>query len=303
MGKYSFPVPRPRGITKSQGVGDQVQNPSTNDIFLHLLFGRLAATNETHELNTKYDKDSNTLSLDIPDELLSLIETIEKDEKLKRFISWLISGSGGGGGSIGGSIAANQVAYGSGADEIEGSDDFSYDGTTLTAPPTDFAASTESKASVNLATGIDPLVPVEGDVWFTANAIRFFNGLAKVQVSAQVQKRTIRLRGQVMASVVSGAQSINIASQVTGTIIGWRIITDIATTASLDVWKLNGANPNVANTIVAAAPPIITAATYAASTTLTGWTTAIAVGDVFELNVDSNSAAKVITLELDIIVD
>jgi hypothetical protein len=120
--------------------------------------------------------------------------------------------------------------------------------------------------------------------------------------ATQVVRRMITLRGQVMTSVVSGAQSVNVASPVIGTIVGWRIITDVATTASLDVWKLNGANPTVLNTIVAAAPPTISAATYAASTTLTDWTTAVAVGDVFELNVGSNSAAKVITLQLDIAV-
>ncbi len=170
----------------------------------------------------------------------------------------------------------------------------------------DVVASAAASAGLRLAAGDDPSAPVVGDVWYrgaSINAVRFFDGTNTVSVSAQVQKRVVVLRGQVQAGVVTGAQAINFASPVSGTIVGWRIVTDVATTASLDVWKLNGANPTVANTIVAAAPPAITAATYAASTTLTGWTTAIAAGDVFELNVSSNSAAKVVTLELDVVVD
>jgi hypothetical protein len=207
---------------------------------------------------------------------------------------------------VGGSGTVNTLAKWTAGNTI-GDSSVLDDGTMVTISRTLDLAPVSGTAALNLAPDtVDPASPVAGDVWYrgaTINALRFYNGSASVQVSAQIQKRTIRLRGQVMASVVSGAQSINIASQVTGTIVGWRIITDVATTASLDVWKLNGANPTVANTIVASAPPTITAATYAASTTLTGWTTAVAVGDVFELNVGSNSAAKVITLELDITVD
>lgn len=89
--RYNFPVPKSRGIPKSQNVPGNNPPVITNDVFLHLLFGRIAASdNNTHELNTNYDND--TLSLDIPDEFLSLIEDIKKDPKLQRFVNWLVAG-------------------------------------------------------------------------------------------------------------------------------------------------------------------------------------------------------------------
>jgi hypothetical protein len=137
-------------------------------------------------------------------------------------------------------------------------------------------------------TGIE-ITPVGADYSFAA--------------SAQVLRRTMFLRGQVMASVVTGAQSINVASPISGTITGWKIITDLPTVATLDVWKLSEANPTDTDSIVALENPSISGATYASSTSVSTWDKDVSIGDVFELNVDSNSAAKVITLEIDITLD
>lgn len=87
----------------------------------------------------------------------------------------------------------------------------------------------------------------------------------------------------------------------TGTIIGWKLISDTSTTTVLDIWKTNNAIPTVANSITAGAKPSLTAAQLSTSTTLTGWTTSVSPNDVFILNVDSNDNATYISLELDIL--
>lgn len=56
--------------------------------------------------------------------------------------------SAGGGGTIGGTIATNQVAYGTAANTLSGSGDFSYDGTTL-------ALSTVGPSALTVASAFD----------------------------------------------------------------------------------------------------------------------------------------------------
>jgi hypothetical protein len=114
--------------------------------------------------------------------------------------------------------------------------------------------------------------------------------------------KTIRLELGVSSTtaITTGAKGRKPVS-FNGTIIGWRLVADQSTTTTVDIWKANGAIPTVANTITAAAKPALTAAQLAGSTTLTGWTTSIADGDVFILNVDSNNNATYICLELDIV--
>lgn len=76
-----------------------------------------------------------------------------------------------------------------------------------------------------------------------------------------------------------------------GTISRWDIAADVACTAQFDVWKAAGAVPTVANTITAAAKPALTAQDTAGSSTLTGWTTTVSVGDVLAFRLDSLTGA------------
>jgi hypothetical protein len=74
-----------------------------------------------------------------------------------------------------------------------------------------------------------------------------------------------------------------------GTINSWQLISDIAVTATVDIWKSAGAIPTNANTITAAAKPNLIADTVADSSTLTAWTTAVSAGDVFGFELESVS--------------
>jgi len=68
----------------------------------------------------------------------------------------------------------------------------------------------------------------------------------------------------------------------------------------LDIWKDTYANhpPTVADSICAAAKPTIAAAQKYQDATLTGWTTAIAAGNILFVNVDSITTFTAVTLSL-----
>lgn len=72
-----------------------------------------------------------------------------------------------------------------------------------------------------------------------------------------------------------------------GTIMSWSIVADVSCTCTLDVWKSNASVPTVANTITASAKPALASAATNTSSVLTGWTTSVAVGDVFGFRLDS----------------
>jgi hypothetical protein len=83
-----------------------------------------------------------------------------------------------------------------------------------------------------------------------------------------------------------------------GTIVSWRLVSDVACTCVIDIWKRAGAIPSNANSITASAKPSLTAAELNSSSTLTGWTTSVSATDVFILEVESNDLANYIYLEL-----
>jgi len=68
----------------------------------------------------------------------------------------------------------------------------------------------------------------------------------------------------------------------------------------VDIWKDTYANfpPTDADSITASAPPTISSAQKSQDATLTGWTTAIAAGDILAFNVDSCTTIKRVTISL-----
>jgi hypothetical protein len=81
-----------------------------------------------------------------------------------------------------------------------------------------------------------------------------------------------------------------------GTIVGYSLLGDLSGNAVVDIWKDDGEIPTVADTITASAKPTLSSAQYKYSTTLTGWTTTVAEGDVFGFNVDSAATITRLTL-------
>jgi hypothetical protein len=86
------------------------------------------------------------------------------------------------------------------------------------------------------------------------------------------------------------------------TIVGWTLLSRLSGSIVIDLWKNTFANyePTVADTITGSAKPTLSSAKAAQSTTLTGWTTSIAAGDILSVNVDSASTVQRVTLALKI---
>ena len=80
----------------------------------------------------------------------------------------------------------------------------------------------------------------------------------------------------------------------------WTLLADQSGSIVVDIWKDTYANapPVVGDVITASAKPTISGAAKAQSSTLTGWTTAIAAGDILAFNVNSVATIQRVTLSL-----
>jgi hypothetical protein len=101
-------------------------------------------------------------------------------------------------------------------------------------------------------------------------------------------------------AVVSTGVKLDVVMDFACTIVGVTMLADQTGSIVVNVWKDVYANfpPTVADKITASAPPTISAGTKAQDTTLTGWTTAVAAGDVLRFNVDSCSSVRRVTVAL-----
>jgi len=106
--------------------------------------------------------------------------------------------------------------------------------------------------------------------------------------------------GAVITTGVKGFFEVGVACTI---IAATLLSSDAAVTSGsivVDIWKDTYANypPTVADTITASAKPTLSSATKSRDTTLTGWTTAIAAGDILAFNVDSASTVTKVSVLL-----
>ena len=121
---------------------------------------------------------------------------------------------------------------------------------------------------------------------------------------------TLPIIGTVGITIDGGGSAITtglkgyVECPFAGTIVSATIVAETSGAIVIDVWKDTYANfPPVdsPDSITASAPPTITASgTKSQDTTLTGWTTSVAAGDIFAFNVDSCTAITRATLTLKI---
>lgn len=85
-----------------------------------------------------------------------------------------------------------------------------------------------------------------------------------------------------------------------GTITAVRLLGDQVGSIVVDIWKDSYANypPTVADTICASAKPTLSTAIKSQDTTLTGWTTGVALGDILAFKVDSITDCQRVTVAL-----
>jgi hypothetical protein len=102
--------------------------------------------------------------------------------------------------------------------------------------------------------------------------------------------------GAVITTGVKGDLTIPFGCTITE----WTLLADTTGSIVIDVWKDTYANypPTVADTITGSALPTISSGIKGQSSTLTGWTTAIAANDILRFNVNSCSTITRVTLSL-----
>lgn len=105
--------------------------------------------------------------------------------------------------------------------------------------------------------------------------------------------------GQVIETGFKGYLEIPFAATI-------RRVTTMAVQSGdivIDIWKDTYANfpPTDADSITAGTPPTLSSAANAQDSTLTGWTTAIAAGDIMGFNVDSAATIETVTVALEVL--
>lgn len=102
------------------------------------------------------------------------------------------------------------------------------------------------------------------------------------------------------SAITTGAKKAYLTVPVACTITKARLLADVSGSIVVDIWKDSYANfpPTVADTITASAKPTLSSAQKSEDSTLTGWTTSLAAGDVLEINVDSATTITKAYLDL-----
>lgn len=128
-----------------------------------------------------------------------------------------------------------------------------------------------------------------------------FTGAGGIQLEANQRKRMLlfTITGAPITTGIKGDVMVPFActiSQVT-------LLADQVGSIVLDIWKDTYANypPTVADTITASAKPTIASGIKYQDSTLTGWTTAIAAGDILRFNVDSTATVTRVHVAVDVV--
>ena len=102
------------------------------------------------------------------------------------------------------------------------------------------------------------------------------------------------------AAIVTGLLGGSLRVPFSGTINSVTLLADQTGSIVVDIWKDSYASypPTVADSICASAKPTLSSAEKSEDATLTGWTTAIAAGDVLRFNVDSATTVQNVTIIL-----
>lgn len=143
----------------------------------------------------------------------------------------------------------------------------------------------------------------------TGTEDRFVTSTEVASISASLNTRISATGKKTIGFTVDGGGAppavgtyTSIVSPFSGTITSWTIVADISGSVILDVWKANNVKPTNANSITDANKPTLSSQDFATSTNLTNWTTSVAIGDVFTIEVEGISGCNRVTLQLGVIV-
>lgn len=135
----------------------------------------------------------------------------------------------------------------------------------------------------------------------TANKLPAFdaNGNAtEIDVPSGVKAITCTING--MGVPIEAGDIGYVSVPYSGVVSSWRILSDVNTTAVVDVWLDTYANfpPLVADSIAGTEKPSLTTTNKNEDTSLTTWDTTVTEGDIIAFKVDSNDLATLLVIQL-----
>lgn len=146
------------------------------------------------------------------------------------------------------------------------------------------------------AAGTDYLAPAAIGTTVQAYDATIVNAAAIANTKIDAIEFVIDGGGATITTGVKGYLEIPYACTITRS----TLLADQSGSIVVDIFKDSYANypPVVGDKITASAPPTISAATKAQDSTLTGWTTSIAAGDILAFNVNSITTCQRVTISL-----
>jgi hypothetical protein len=114
---------------------------------------------------------------------------------------------------------------------------------------------------------------------------------------------TIEIEFDGAGSVLPAGLYSDLSFNFNCTITGVRLLADQVGSAVFDLWRDTYANfpPTITDTIVAAAPPTLTAAQKSEDVTLAGWNKTVTSGDTIRAIVQSAATVKKVTMALTVV--
>ena len=96
MAKFNIPLPPSRGFQSEAVQAPNASRPKAAlDMFMYSTFARFALNDGRNvELETRFDHESNSIELIVPDDALDLITEINIAPNLRRFFDWQMGASG-----------------------------------------------------------------------------------------------------------------------------------------------------------------------------------------------------------------
>jgi hypothetical protein len=155
---------------------------------------------------------------------------------------------------------------------------------------------THSREHDHFGTDLDTNIVLDGSVGAISSGTTVHSALVSIADSPTTINLIIDGGGSAITAGIKG----DVELPFSGVLTGAKILADQSGDIVFDLWKQVFASfpPTVTETITASAKPTIAGGISYEDTSLTGWTTTFAAGDILRINVDSASTITRATLSL-----
>ena len=136
---------------------------------------------------------------------------------------------------------------------------------------------------------------------FAVSASRAISASFAITASTSItESRTITFNlGSIPTPITTGSKTNNIFySSYSGSIKGFILTSNTGSTTTLNIWKRNNTLPTSSDTIITANKPQLINNQFTSSYDVSGWITTFSPNDIFLINVEANTSASNLSLQL-----